>query len=92
MRLSSTTTTRLGSDQHHSLLDRIVTYFRAMYQRAQTRAALEGLLAQDDRMLDDMGLTRQDIYDVLSYSGKEDPTERLARIKRARRLADPMRI
>lgn len=97
MRLTTTTNTRLdstglGADRHSSLLDKVIGYFSAMRERAQTRAAIEGLLAYDDRMLDDMGLTRQDVYNALSSSGTENPSERLARIKRARRLADPMRI
>lgn len=92
MRLSSTANARLDGGNRATLIERFVTYVRAMRQRAQSRAAIEGLLAHDDRMLDDMGLTRQDIVNALSCSADQDPSEFLVRAKRARRLSRPMQI
>ena len=92
MRLSSAANGRLDAGHQPNLIERFVTYVRAMRERAQSRAAIEGLLAHDDRMLDDMGLTRQDIINALSCSGHDDPSQHLARTRRARRLSRAMQV
>ncbi|MEO0822368.1 MAG: DUF1127 domain-containing protein [Pseudomonadota bacterium] len=43
---------------------------------ARERAALRRLLEKDDRLLDDMGLTRAEIQDVLSEPGAVNLHER----------------
>ena len=92
MRLSSTASGRLDAGRRPNLIERFVAYVRSMHERAQSRAAIEGLLAHDDRMLDDMGLTRQDIINALSCPAQDDPSQHLARTRRARRLSRAMRV
>ena len=93
MRLSSTVNGHLEAGYRRtSILDRIVAYIRTKREQAQSRTAIEGLLDYDDRMLDDMGLTRQDVQDALLSTGGEQPSAYLARVKRARRLARPMQV
>ena len=92
MRLSSAANGRLDAGHQPTLIGRFVAYVQAMRERAQSRAAIESLLAHDDRMLDDMGLTRQDIIDALSSPTQDDPSEHLARSRRARRLSRGMQV
>jgi len=57
------------------------------YQARQSRLTIERLLTYDDRMLDDMGVTRSDIELALTVPINQDPAVELAAIRTERRQA-----
>ncbi|MEL6965166.1 MAG: hypothetical protein AAGD43_01430 [Pseudomonadota bacterium] len=79
-------TTAKASSQR-SFVGRIWDGLMQARQRAEGRAAVAGLLDQDDRMLRDIGVTREDVAKALQVVG-EDPARYLARLRRQRIDAD----
>ena len=76
------TTTKTGSDR--TIVERIWDAVMESRRRAEARAAVANLLDQDDRMLRDIGVTREDVIEALKMSGGEDPASYLARIRKQR--------
>ena len=76
------TTTKAGSDR--TIVGRIWDAVMEARRRAEARAAVANLLDQDDRMLRDIGVTREDVIEALKMSGGEDPASYLARIRKQR--------
>ncbi|MGI9523655.1 MAG: DUF1127 domain-containing protein [Hyphomicrobiaceae bacterium] len=68
-----------------TLFAHVYEVFAGMRKRALAREAAANLLSQDDRMLDDIGITRADVIAAFRTSGHEDVTEVLAR-RRSERL------
>ncbi len=79
------TTAKAGSQR--SFVGRIWDGLMQARQRAEGRAAVASLLDQDDRMLRDIGVTREDVARALEVAG-EDPARYLARLRRQRIDAD----
>ncbi len=79
-------TTAKASSQR-SFVGRIWDGLMQARQRAEGRAAVASLLDQDDRMLRDIGVTREDVARALEVAG-EDPARYLARLRRQRIDAD----
>lgn len=61
---------------------------RRTYAARQSRAATAQLLACDDRLLTDIGVTRGDVEQALSVGWADDPAATLAQIRRQRIEAD----
>ncbi len=76
------TATKAGSDR--TILGRIWDTVMRSRQRAEARAAVASLLDQDDRMLRDIGVTREDVVQALKANGTEDPANYLARRRKQR--------
>ena len=76
--------------QRPSIWQRARDYVVNYQRRADARDAVARLLEHDDRMLADIGLTRQDVVAALNSAHREDASMALARIrserKRARRI------
>ncbi len=66
-----------------SAWDRTVVLFRAWRNRRDVAV----LLRADDRMLSDIGLTRQDVLGALANPVAEDPSRHLVRAREERRHA-----
>jgi uncharacterized protein YjiS (DUF1127 family) len=66
---------------------RVVTRLRSLWRAWRNRRLVMPLLAFDDRMLSDIGLTRSDVTGALALPTGEDPSIRLARASRERRDA-----
>jgi len=58
-----------------------------IYRARQSRLVIERLLTYDDRMLDDMGVSRSDIELALTVPMNQDPAAELAAIRSERRQA-----
>lgn len=54
----------------------------------RSRAVTRQLLTQDDRMLDDIGVSRSDVEKALASDWDTDPAATLAEIRRRRMQAD----
>jgi len=80
------TATKAGSNR--TIVGRIWDAVMQSRQRAEARAAVIGLLNQDDRMLRDIGVTREDVARALKMNGGENPAKYLARIRKQRIDAD----
>ena len=76
------TTTKAGSDR--TIVGRIWDAVMESRKRAEARAAVASLLNQDDRMLRDIGVTREDLIEALKMNGGEDPASYLARTRKQR--------
>ena len=81
----SGTTSEACTDR--SFLGRLWDAFLQSRQRAEARSAVASLLDQDDRMLRDIGVTREDVTKALAVVG-EDPAHYLARMRKQRIDAD----
>ncbi len=77
---------RLGGHQRSSFWSRIDNAVQLMRQRARSRQAAEQLLYRDDRILDDIGLTRGDVLAALETASTVDAAEFLAN-RRQQRLS-----
>lgn len=60
---------------------------RRFHSNRQSRLSIERLLTYDDRMLDDMGITRSDIERALAGPITENPAMELARLRADRQNA-----
>lgn len=83
--VSHVTGASLKTPGRRSLVARISGYLSRVRRRAAARRAAIELLEQDDRMLDDMGLTRHDVVSALACSDVTDTTEFLALRRQERR-------
>lgn len=60
---------------------------RRFHDNRRSRLAVERLLTYDDRMLDDMGITRIDIEQALAGPITENPAITLSRVRAERQRA-----
>ncbi|MEO1197903.1 MAG: DUF1127 domain-containing protein [Pseudomonadota bacterium] len=65
-------------------LGRALDYLRDRALQSERRAKVLHLKDMDDRMLDDMGISRADLHVALERSVSEDPTLYLERVKHQR--------
>ncbi len=79
------------SGQRPSIWQRMWDYIVEYQKRADARDAVARLLEHDDRMLEDIGLTRHDVVAALGSSHREDASMALARIRLQRRAARRLR-
>ena len=61
---------------------------KRVHSARRSRTATRHLLTHDDRMLDDMGVSRNDVVQALAVSWDTDPATALAEIRRRRLQAD----
>ena len=79
--------TQVSGQREASFLGWFLTAYQSMRKRSQAREAVERLLHHDDRILDDIGVTRADVLDALAAGTKVDATEALAARRRERQMA-----
>ena len=87
--LSPRTSTMTG--QRPSIWQRMRDYIVDYQRRVDARDAVARLLEHDDRMLEDIGLTRHDVVAALESSHREDASLALARIRSQRKAARRVR-
>lgn len=68
-------------------LSELATAVKRIYLARQARAATQHLLTHDDRILSDIGVSRNDVEQALSVDWDKDPTEALAEMRRRRMQA-----
>jgi len=66
---------------------KVAARLRSVWRAWRNRRQVMPLLAFDDRMLSDIGLTRSDVTGALALPAGDDPSLRLARASRERRDA-----
>lgn len=71
-----------------SLISRMAGRFVRFREAIRTRRSVGDLLKLDDRLLNDIGLTRGDVVAAISGSFVEDAGRRLSRFVRERQSAD----
>ena len=77
--------------QRSSIWQRVRDYVVNYQRRADARDAVARLLEHDDRMLADIGLTRQDVVSALSSAHREDASMALARLRSERKRGHRVR-
>lgn len=66
-------------------LARLVTWFGSLHVALRNRLAANSLADLDERLLNDLGLSRGDVQDVLRRHGLvDDPSQQLTRLARRR--------
>ena len=66
----------------------LVNWFIRLHRTVQARRAVRGLLAYDDQLLSDIGVTRGDVVSAMSGPVFEDAGRRLSRIAHKRQYGD----
>lgn len=70
------------------LASRLASWFVRIEAAVRARRSVKHLLTWDDRMLNDIGLTRGDVFAAVSGPITEDAGQRLSRLASERRFAD----
>jgi uncharacterized protein YjiS (DUF1127 family) len=84
--LTHTSASRFGERVTH-VIEVSAARVAAVWQAAKNRRSVNSLLAWDDRMLRDIGLTQNDVRSALSGTIGEDPSPRLELLSRERRAS-----
>ena len=87
IRRQNTTFHRLFDGIHSSAAARLAKLRRIRVAR-QSRTATRQLLTHDDRLLNDIGVSRSDVDQALAVAWDADPAVALAEIRRRRLQAD----
>lgn len=88
-------TIRTQNTPFHRLFDRFhggaaagLATFRRIRAARQARAVTQQLLTHDDRLLNDIGVSRSDVEQALAVAWDADPAVALAEVRRRRLQAD----
>ena len=65
----------------------VAAHVAAVWRAAQNRRSVAKLLAWDERMLKDIGLTEGDVRSAMAVPASEDPSQRLRALSVERRAA-----
>lgn len=79
-------------DGFQSRVEGAVAMTRRILAARRSRAVTQRLLTHDDRMLTDIGITRNDVEQALAIAWDGDPAVALAEIRRRRMQADRQRL